>query len=109
MDGGRLLPRSALRLRHIAEFFAWLGGGLKDAGWQNTQFSNARLSIIPGYSHYNFGTAPELGVTIEKFLDDPMTKTRGGEAAAASKGFAMKRARRREGREFTIVIQKLSE
>ena len=44
-----------------------------------------RLAIIPGYSHYNFGTAPELGVGIEKFLDDPMTKPQGGEAAAASK------------------------
>jgi hypothetical protein len=43
------------------------------------------LSIIPGYSHYNFGTAPELGVSIEKFLDDPMTKPQGGEAAAAFK------------------------
>jgi len=43
------------------------------------------LSIIPGYSHYNFGTAPGLGVSIEKFLDDPMTKPHGGEAAAASK------------------------
>jgi pimeloyl-ACP methyl ester carboxylesterase len=75
----------AVSTRHIAEFFALLGGGLKDAGWQNTQFTNARLSIIPGYSHYNFGTAPELGVRIEKFLDDPMTKPQGGEAAAASK------------------------
>ena len=28
---------------------------------------------------------PELGVSIEKFLDDPMTKPQGGEAAAASK------------------------
>ena len=75
----------AVSTRHIAEFFALLGGGLKDAGWQDTQLTNARLSIIPGYSHYNFGTAPELGVSIEKFLDDPMTKPQGGEAAAASK------------------------
>ena len=27
----------------------------------------------------------ELGVSIEKFLNDPMTKPQGGEAAAASK------------------------
>jgi pimeloyl-ACP methyl ester carboxylesterase len=75
----------AVSTRHIAEFFALLGGGLKDAGWQNTQLTNARLLIIPGYSHYNFGAAPELGVSIERFLDDPMTKPQGGEAAAASK------------------------
>ena len=41
------------------------------------QFTNARLSIIPGYSHYNFGTAPELGVSIEKFLDGSDDKTSG--------------------------------
>jgi pimeloyl-ACP methyl ester carboxylesterase len=75
----------AVSTRHIAEFFALLGGGLKDAGWQDTQLTNARLWIIPGYSHYNFGTAPELGVSIEKFLDDPMTKPQGCEATAASK------------------------
>ena len=75
----------AISTRHIAEFFALLGGGLKDAGWQNTQFTNARLSIIPGYSHYNFGTAPELGMSIAKFLDDSMTEPQGGEAAAASR------------------------
>lgn len=75
----------AVSTRHIAEFFALLGGGLKDAGWENTQFTNARLAIIPGYSHYNFGTAPELGLSIVKFLDDSMTKPQGGETAAASK------------------------
>ena len=75
----------AISTRHIAEFFALLGGGLKDPGWQNTQLTNARLAIVPGYSHYNFTTAPELGPIIEGFLADPLTKPRGGEAAAASK------------------------
>jgi hypothetical protein len=71
--------------RRIAEFFALLGGGLRDPGWQNTQLTNARLAIVPGYSHYSFTTAPELGRIIEGFLADPLTKPRGGEAAAASK------------------------
>jgi pimeloyl-ACP methyl ester carboxylesterase len=75
----------AISTRHMAEFFALLGGGLKDPGWQYTQLTNARLAIIPGYSHYNFYTAPELGSIIEKFLADPLTKPQGGEAAAASK------------------------
>jgi pimeloyl-ACP methyl ester carboxylesterase len=75
----------AISTRHIAEFFALLGGGLKDPGWQNTQLTNARLAIIPGYSHYNFATAPELGPSIKKFLADPLTKPQGGEATAASK------------------------
>src|ERR1700751_4191491 len=38
--------------KHIAEFFALLGGGVKEPGWQNTQLSNSRLAIGPGYSHY---------------------------------------------------------
>lgn len=75
----------AISTRHIAEFFALLGGGLKDPGWQNTQLSYARLAIVPGYSHYNFYTAPELGPIIGKFLAGPLTKPRGDEAAAASK------------------------
>jgi pimeloyl-ACP methyl ester carboxylesterase len=37
--------------QHIAEFFALLGGGVKEPGWQNTQLSKARLAIVPGYSH----------------------------------------------------------
>jgi pimeloyl-ACP methyl ester carboxylesterase len=75
----------AISTRHIAEFFALLGGGLKDPGWQNTQLTTARLAIVPGYSHYNFFTAPELGPIITQFLSDPLTVPRGGEAAAASK------------------------
>jgi hypothetical protein len=35
-------------MRHIAEFFALLGGGLEDPGWENTRLTNARLAIIPG-------------------------------------------------------------
>src|SRR5882724_1164932 len=70
----------ALSPRHMAEFFALLGGGLADPGWENTQLTNARLAIIPGYSHYNFSTAPELGPLIEGFLADPLTKPEGGEA-----------------------------
>jgi len=40
---------------------------------------------MAGYSHYNFGTAPEPGAGIGKFLDDGKTKAQGGDAAAASK------------------------
>lgn len=57
----------------IAEFFALLGGGVKEPGWQNTQLSKSSLAIVPGYSHYNFHTAPEIPPIIEKFLADPLT------------------------------------
>jgi hypothetical protein len=30
--------------KHVAEFFALLGGGVKEPGWLNTQLSNSRLS-----------------------------------------------------------------
>jgi pimeloyl-ACP methyl ester carboxylesterase len=56
--------------RHTADFFALLGGGISDAGWQATKFTRARLAIIPGYSHYDIGTAPEVGPIVEKFLED---------------------------------------
>jgi len=69
--------------QHIADFFALLGGGISEPGWQNTKFTRARLAIIPGYSHYNFTSSPEIAPLVEKFLADPMTGSTG--AAAASK------------------------
>jgi pimeloyl-ACP methyl ester carboxylesterase len=59
--------------KHIAEFFALLGGGVKEPGWLNTQLSKSRLAVVPGYSHYNFITSPEVPEIIGKFLADPLT------------------------------------
>jgi pimeloyl-ACP methyl ester carboxylesterase len=69
--------------KHIAEFFALLGGGVKEPGWQNTQLSKARLAIVPGYSHYNFVSAPELAPIIDKYLADPLTNPAVGAAVAS--------------------------
>ena len=69
--------------KHIAEFFALLGGGLKEPGWQNTQLSKSRLAIVPGYSHYNFITSPEVPMIIDKFLADPLTNPPSGATAAS--------------------------
>jgi len=69
--------------KHIAEFFALLGGGMKEPGWQNTQLSKARLAIVPGYSHYNFVSATELAPIIDKYLADPLTNRPAGAAAAS--------------------------
>jgi pimeloyl-ACP methyl ester carboxylesterase len=69
--------------KHIADFFALLGGGVKEPGWRNTQLSNARLAVIPGYSHYNFIKSIELAPTIEKYLADPLTNPASGAAAAS--------------------------
>ena len=69
--------------KHIAEFFALLGGGLKEPGWQNTQLSKSRLAIVPGYSHYNFITSPEVPLIIDKFLADSLTNPPAGATAAS--------------------------
>ena len=69
--------------KHIAEFFALLGGGVKEPGWQNTQLSKARLAIVPGYSHYNFISSPEIAPIIDKYLADPLANPTTGAAAAS--------------------------
>ena len=69
--------------KHIAEFFALLGGGVKEPGWQNTRLSRARLALVSGYSHYNFVSAPELAPIIDKYLADPLSDPPAGAAAAS--------------------------
>jgi pimeloyl-ACP methyl ester carboxylesterase len=60
----------AVPTRQVAEFFALLGGGVKETGWQNPQLSKSRLAIVPGYSHYDFKTSLEVPQIIGKFLTD---------------------------------------
>jgi pimeloyl-ACP methyl ester carboxylesterase len=69
--------------KHIAEFFALLGGGVKEPGWLNTQLSKSRLAVVPGYSHYNFITSTEVPQIIGEFLADPLTNASAGAAAAS--------------------------
>jgi pimeloyl-ACP methyl ester carboxylesterase len=69
--------------QRIAEFFALVGGGVKEPGWMNTQLSKSRLAVVPGYSHYNFITSPEVPHTIAKFLADPLTNASSGAVAAS--------------------------
>jgi pimeloyl-ACP methyl ester carboxylesterase len=65
----------AISAKHIAEFFALFGGGVSDAGWEGTpKFSRARLAIVPGYTHYNFGMGPDIARIIEAYLDNPTSK-----------------------------------
>lgn len=70
--------------RHIADFFARLGGGISEPGWQNTKFTRARLAVIPGYSHYNLMTSSELPPIVERFLATESMTNPGSGAAAAS-------------------------
>jgi pimeloyl-ACP methyl ester carboxylesterase len=69
--------------KHIAEFFALLGGGVKEPGWLNTQLSKSRLAVVPGYSHYNFITSPEVPQIVGKFLADRLTNPPTGATPAS--------------------------
>ena len=65
----------AVSTKHMAEFFALLGGGVQDAGWEGTpKFARARLAIVPGYTHYNFGQGPDVARVIEGYLTNPTSK-----------------------------------
>ena len=72
--------------KHVAEFFALLGGGVKEPGWMNTQLSRSRLAVVTGYSHYNLISSPEVPRIIEKFLADPLIAPEHGAAAASQAG-----------------------
>jgi len=54
---------------HAAEFFALLGGGLHDAGWDGAQRPASQLAILPGRTHYDVFGAPELAGVVTAFLD----------------------------------------
>ncbi len=69
--------------RHVAEFFALLGGGVTEPGWVNTQLSKSRLAVVPGYSHYNFLSSPEVPELVGKFLADPLTNPPTGATPAS--------------------------
>lgn len=62
----------AISMRHIAEFFALFGGGVRDPGWEGEpKYARARLAIVPGYTHYNFSQGPDMAREIEAYLDRP--------------------------------------
>ncbi|MGY1713843.1 alpha/beta fold hydrolase [Geodermatophilus sp. SYSU D01106] len=53
---------------HAAEFFALLGGGLRDAGWDGSGRPASRLAVLPGRTHYDVFAAPELAPVVDAFL-----------------------------------------
>lgn len=49
---------------HIAEFYALLGGGQRDASWDGSGRPNAQLAILPGLTHYDiFGSTLLIEIT----------------------------------------------
>ena len=64
----------SVRTAHAVEFFELLGGGKRDAGWDGSGMSDARLAILPGITHYTIFSAHALASTVTPFLDAPMPK-----------------------------------
>jgi pimeloyl-ACP methyl ester carboxylesterase len=62
----------SVTLAHIAEFYALLGGGLKDGNWDGSARPAARLAIMPGQVHTDMLTAPGLPGAVSMFLDAPV-------------------------------------
>jgi pimeloyl-ACP methyl ester carboxylesterase len=56
---------------HAAEFFALLGGGLREGGWDGAGRPASQLAILPGRTHYDVFEAPELAAVAAAFLDTP--------------------------------------
>ena len=55
---------------HTAEFFALLGGGQRDAGWDGSGITcDSRLAILPGTTHYNSFASPLLPGIVGAFLE----------------------------------------
>ncbi len=52
----------AVRTAHAVQLFELLGGGKRDAGWDGSGMSNARLAILPGLTHYTIFSSPSLGI-----------------------------------------------
>jgi len=59
----------AVRPAHIAEFYGLVGGGLRDANWDGSARSVARLAILPGHTHYDLFAGPGLPAAVTPFLD----------------------------------------
>lgn len=64
----------SIPLTHIAEFYALLGGGLRDAGWDGSARAKSQLAILPGLTHYNIFAAATLVVTVDEFLGIALVK-----------------------------------
>ncbi len=61
----------SIKPMHMVEFFALLGGGLRDADWDGSGRPPGRLAILPGTTHYDIFNTPALAAMVEEFLEAP--------------------------------------
>ncbi len=59
----------AVRPAHIVDFYARLGGGLRDANWDGSARPVARLAVLPGQTHYDILGSAVLPAAVVPFLD----------------------------------------
>lgn len=60
---------------HAVQFFALLGGGQRDGGWDGSGMPTARLAILPGTTHYTIFSSPALAPAVTPFLDTPLPQS----------------------------------
>jgi pimeloyl-ACP methyl ester carboxylesterase len=53
---------------HMAQFYALLGGGLRDAGWDGSARPQARLAVLPGLTHYDIFGSRHLAALTDEFF-----------------------------------------
>jgi pimeloyl-ACP methyl ester carboxylesterase len=58
----------SIKPSHIVEAYALLGGGLRDANWDGSQRPVNQLAILPGQTHYDVSTSPNLVPAVLPFL-----------------------------------------
>ena len=62
----------SMRPEHIVEMYRRLGGGQRDPGLDGSLRSTTHLAIVPGTTHYNLVSTPEVAQLVEQFLAAPM-------------------------------------
>jgi hypothetical protein len=58
-----------IRLEHELKFYQWLGGGLKDAGWNRENVPKNRHAVIPDMTHYEAFSSPRMAESVLPFLN----------------------------------------
>ena len=62
---------------HATEFFALLGGGKQDAGWDGSGIvTRSQLAILPNTTHYNSFASKLLAPIVGPFLDAPLPESK---------------------------------
>ena len=59
----------ALPPSHAVDFFALLGGGLRDAVYDRSGMTRHRLAVLPGVTHYDINVVPALAEAAIPFLN----------------------------------------